>query len=71
MSSATVQKMVPAMVGAATTGRARNSNPPDVCALTQLSRKEISMLQSAANKSIKTSFNYYITGLSLGLNYEI
>ena len=47
-------------------------NPPEQCELTSLtclSRKEISILQCAANKMADTTHQYYCISLSLGLNY--
>ena len=46
--------------------------PPEQCeltSLTHLSRKEISILQCAANEMTDTTHQYYCIGLSLGLNY--
>ena len=51
---------------------ATGENPPKQCELTSLtclSRKEISILQCAANEMTDTTHQYYRIGLSLGLNY--
>ena len=51
---------------------AMGENPPEQCeltSLTHLSRKEISILQCAANETTDTTHQYYCIGLSLGLNY--
>ena len=58
----------PPQQAAAATGE----NPPEQCeltSLTHLSRKEISILQCAANETIDTTHQYYHIDLSLGLNY--
>ena len=51
---------------------AMGENSPEQCeltSLTHLSRKEISILQCAANEMTDTTHQYYHIGLSLGLNY--
>ena len=51
---------------------AMGENPPEQCeltSLTHLNRKEISILQCAANEMADTTYKYYRIDLSLGLNF--
>ena len=55
-----------------TSSHCNGRNPPKGCKLTSLTclhRKEISILQCAANESANTTYKYYRIGLSLGLNF--
>ena len=43
----------------------------DLTSLTNLSRREISILQCTENESLKTRLNYFQIGLTLGLTYDM
>ncbi|MCG8624426.1 MAG: hypothetical protein MJE68_20835, partial [Proteobacteria bacterium] len=77
MSEAVSANSAQSVAGASTSGRVKISSSsssnslPDICVLTDLSRREISMLKAVAKESLKSPYQYYAAGLALGLTYDI
>ena len=61
--------MSPPPQAATVTGETPPLKQCELTSLTHLSRKEISILQCAANETTDTTHQYYCISLSLGLNY--